>query len=381
MAFANRADYRDGWDYQAAHRAFTDARVNTQTTLSAAAKNKIAALEDEVRSTREELVHGDNENHSLQTSLNLIADENARLTRCLADHEAALDRDHSELERIKMAAAAAEIERGQLASALTQLNKKRDTETAALNTYLDVMCSRATAAEQELEETQRSLAVHAEDSNHLADENSRLWDCLAERDTAIDAANAQLEQVKAALAAATTARDAALETANAQRDEMQAALAAAAAERDAALAAADSRLEATNAALAAVTAERDHLAAALADAKESRQAEVDDFQVRLDAMSSRAVTAEGLLADVRQKLLEKVELLQNSLQVKTHQVEEFKELYAKLINNPHMLLKFAAARDLRLAAANGALAEPSIWADGRVQACRSDMLLASTITL
>jgi chromosome segregation ATPase len=340
MAFANRADHRDGWDHQAAPLALTDDHW----------------LE--------------NQNHSLQTSLDLIAGENARLTRCLADHEAALDRDHSQLERIKMVAAAAEIERDQLASALTELNDKRDTEGAALNTYLDVMCSRASAAEQKLEETQRSLAVHAEDNNRLADENARLWACLADRDTAADAANLQIEQIKAALTATTAERDAAIEASNALREDLKTAVEAANAERDE-----------MKAALTQATTERDRMAAALANANDSRQMEVDDLQTRIDAMSSRAATAEGLLGDVRQKLLEKVEVLENSLQLKTRQVEEFKGLYSQLVNNPHTLLKFAIARDAGLADGNGALGEPSIWADGRVQACRSDVLLASTITL
>jgi crescentin len=173
-------------------------QMKTLTAQSAEARKRIAELEGELASAREELVLRDNENRSLQSSLDLALSENARLTRHLAESEAALekdrsqreqlkaavaaadagrDKDRSQLAQMKTAVAAAEAERDKgrsqlaqmkaavaaaeaqgdkLAAAVDEMNKKRDTETTALNTYLDVMSSRAAAAERLLEETRKS---------------------------------------------------------------------------------------------------------------------------------------------------------------------------------------------------------------------------------
>ena len=98
---------------------------------------------------------------------------------------------------------------------------------------------------------------------------------------------------------------------------------------------------------------------------------------RLESACSRAASAETLLAEVRQSLLEKLELLQKSLQTKICQVEELKQSRAKLIEDARILLKSVDARDWALAEANGKIkllaelvAEPRTRAIGQVQSSR-----------
>ncbi len=414
---ANRSEF----EQQATRRALI-ARIHTLTALRLAAKKQIAELDGELGSAREDVVLRDNENRSLQASLDLITNENTRLSERLAESEAAIDKSRSDLaqmkaavaateaerdgyrsqleqtraaaaaaakaerdkdrarldqmkaaiaaveverdkerarldqmkaaiaaaeaqrdtsraqlEEAKAAAAAATAERNELAAAIEQVYKKRDTETTALNTYLDVMRSRAADAEQLLEETQQSLAAHAEQNTSLIRDNSRLARSLADSNTAVETAHSQLDQMKSLLAAA--------------------------------------------------IAERDKLVTGRAKANESHQTEIGDLKICLESACSRAASAETLLAEVRQSLLEKLELLQKSLQTKICQVEELKQSRAKLIEDARILLKSVDARDWALAEANGKIkllaelvAEPRTRAIGQVQSYQTDVLLASTVT-
>ena len=354
------------------------ARNNTLTALHLASKKQIFELENELDAVREELARRDNESRSLQTSLDLIANENVRLGARLTDNVAVIDKGRSDLgqtkaalsaaeaecdksrleledtkaalaaaqaerdgerlqlERIKTAAAAAEAERDTLASAIHETEKKCDAAAAALNLCLDVMSSRAAAAEKQLADTRQNLAAKAAENSSLVQENSRLSRCIAEGDATVEAAYSRLEQMKALLDAA--------------------------------------------------MAERHRLTTAFASANESRQAEIDSLKSRLEAMSSHVVTAETLLPEVRQILLEKLEWLQDLLRAKICQVNELKQSHAKLINDTRILLKSVDARDRSLADANGKIrlladlvAEPRTAARTQVQVHRADMLLASTV--
>ncbi len=390
---------RSEFEQQLTQRALL-ARINTLTVLRLAAKKQIAELEGELGSAQDELVRWDNENRSLQTSLELITSENSRLSERLAQNAAAVendrcqleqmktavaaveverDKDRSELKRmkaavasaeaerdkhrseldrakaaliaaeterdmsrsqledVKAAAAAATAERNELAAAIEDVYKKRNTETVAFNTYLDVMRSRATTAEQQLEETRQSLVAHTEQNTSLVSDNSRLSRSLAESNTAVETAHSQLDQMKTLLAAA--------------------------------------------------MAERDKLGAALAKADESHHTEIDALKLRLEAACSRAANSDMQLAEVRRSLLEKLELLQNSLQAKIGEVNQLRQSHAKLIEETHMLLKSVDRRDRALADANGKIrllaelvAVPRIGTKPRAQGCRTDVLLASTVT-
>jgi hypothetical protein len=96
---------------------------------SAATDKRIAELEGELDSARQGLVLRECENRSLQASLNLIVNENSRLSRRLAESEASVE----------------------------ELNEKRRIETNTLNTRLTAMSLRAVAAEKLLAETPQGL--------------------------------------------------------------------------------------------------------------------------------------------------------------------------------------------------------------------------------
>jgi hypothetical protein len=96
---------------------------------SRAVNKRVAELEDELDSARESLTLRENENRSLQTSLNLIVSENSRLSRRLAESEVAAD----------------------------EATEKRRTETNTLNTCLEAVPSRVIAAEKLLTGVLQSL--------------------------------------------------------------------------------------------------------------------------------------------------------------------------------------------------------------------------------
>ena len=155
----------DRWETLAARAA----RVSS-------ADKRIAELEGELAAAREALVLRENENHSLQTSLDLIGGDNSRLSNYLTRREAALDEAQSQLKQIKTALTAAEAENGKLAAAVRQANEKRLAEVDPLNTRLAAMTARSVTAEKLLAEAQQNLQACSEEKSSaerkLADTNA-----------------------------------------------------------------------------------------------------------------------------------------------------------------------------------------------------------------
>ena len=131
----------------------------------AAGDKRVAELEGELGSVREQLVLRENENRSLQNSLDQIVGENSRMSRRLAESDAAADKARHQHEQLKTALAAAEAERAKLAAAIEEANEKRQTETNTLNTRLEATSSRALAAEKLLAEVRQSLLARTEENN------------------------------------------------------------------------------------------------------------------------------------------------------------------------------------------------------------------------
>ena len=84
---------------------------------------RIAKLEDELSSANEKLAILENQNHSLQTSLDLIVSENLRLSRCLTESEARVDKARSQIDRIRTVLKAAEAERRMLRAKIDARNE------------------------------------------------------------------------------------------------------------------------------------------------------------------------------------------------------------------------------------------------------------------
>ena len=129
------------------------------------ADKRIAELETELSAAHEALALKENENHSLQTSLDLIADDNSRLSSYLTERDVAFDEAQSQLKQIKATLAAVEAEREKLAAAVEEANERRQVEFNTLSSRLGTTSARALTAEKLLVETRQSLlACSAEKS-------------------------------------------------------------------------------------------------------------------------------------------------------------------------------------------------------------------------
>jgi len=306
-----------------------------------------AALATEVGLLRDEIARRENENSSLQTSLNLVALENTHLSSLRAETEAGLARIQSQLDLANASLTRVQCERDKLA-AVVEAREKQRTEMNELNARREAASSRALAAETLLAELRQSLIARTEENNSILSENARLCGSLAKSDIAIDTAWAQVERVRGLLTAAEGDRDrlaAELEAANEKyltetnaltiRLETMSTCAAAAerqlaaarlclaaraeenslivgessrlferlAESDAAVDSARSQLTEAKTELTSVRAERDKLAAQLHETNEKHQAEAGALDVRLEAMATRAEASEKLLVETRQNLI------------------------------------------------------------------------------
>jgi hypothetical protein len=91
-----------------------------------ATDRRIAELEAELESAREKLIILENQNLSAQTSLDLIADENLRLSRHFRESDPTVDKARLQIERIKIVLRAAEAERKILAVEIDASNNRSD---------------------------------------------------------------------------------------------------------------------------------------------------------------------------------------------------------------------------------------------------------------
>jgi crescentin len=132
---------------------------------AAASDKRIAELEGAIGSAREKLVLWEDENRSLQASLDQIVGENSRLSRRLTESEAALEKARLQLEQMKTALNTAESDRSKLGTAIDEANDRRQVETNTLSTRLEAMSSRTLAAEKLLAEVRQSLLSRTEENS------------------------------------------------------------------------------------------------------------------------------------------------------------------------------------------------------------------------
>jgi crescentin len=135
------------------------------TEQAAAADKRIAELETAIGSTREKLVLRDDENRSLQTSLDQMVGDNSRMSRRLAENESMIEKMRSQLEQMQAMLKAAEVERSKLAAAIDEVNDRRQVEINTLSTRLEAMSSRAITAEKLLSDVRQTLLARTEESS------------------------------------------------------------------------------------------------------------------------------------------------------------------------------------------------------------------------
>jgi chromosome segregation ATPase len=148
----------------------------------------LAELEDEIAALREDLAHRDNENRSLQTSLDLVNGENLRLAAGLKDSAAEASALRSRMESSKFSLLAAESERDRLTAVLRERSDLHQIESAALDSRLEAMTARTTAMESLLADVRRSLIAKIEENSAAA---RQVVDATQARDAA-DAALGEL---------------------------------------------------------------------------------------------------------------------------------------------------------------------------------------------
>lgn len=250
----------------------------------AAADKRVAELEGELGAVREQLVLRENENRSLQTSLDQIVGENSRMTRRLAESDVAADKARHQQEQMKTALAAVEAERAKFAAAIEETNERRQTETNTLNTRLEAMSSRAVAAEKLLAEVRQSLLARTEESN--AAERK-----VADATVARNATDKKLELLQSSLQVKERQiHD--LEQLRSKLVDRSNALAAAVKARDTALARAEERI--------ALLGERVSQLEAAAEASLAKHHEtVEDLNTQLQCERMERTVAEGALKKAR----------------------------------------------------------------------------------
>lgn len=329
-----------------------NAQVHALGAQAAAADRRAAELESELVALRDTLVRRETENASLQTSLDLVVGENAQRSRRRTENDAAAAQASAQLASAKASLAEAEAKSNKLAAAVLEAQERRQAEISAANCRLQLMSSRAAAAEALLAQTRQGLVARAEEKNLVLTENLRLSRCLAESDVAVDTAWSQVEKAKTAMTEMKAVRDnlaAALSAASEryqteisaftirlqamsaralaaenQLAEARQGLAARAHENtliveessrlSRRLAENDSAIEKTwshalelRATLTALEEERNQLISALSDENEKRQTEANALTTRLEALSTRATASEGLLSEARQSLVKREE--------------------------------------------------------------------------
>jgi chromosome segregation ATPase len=142
-----------------------DAHMKTLSAQAASAQQRITDLEIELGSTQEALARQENENCSLQSSLDLMVAENARLSRRLLEECTTCDTVSSRLERVNVTLTATDAEREKLIAAAAEADKKHQSETSELEFRLKTLASRAAAAEALLAEVQKTLREQTEEKS------------------------------------------------------------------------------------------------------------------------------------------------------------------------------------------------------------------------
>lgn len=194
---------------RAAATRLLNRQVETLTAQAAGAAEMIAERETELAWVQEELVHRDNEIHSLQESVALTTAENTRLAKRVAGCEGAVGKAYVQLERMKAALIAAERERSKSATAVDRVDQKRRNETASLHARLETMASCAASADkllagmrhnlqEKLELLQNLLAVKDRQLDELKLSRSKLMERTGKLLEAFKAREAMLAAAEAA---------------------------------------------------------------------------------------------------------------------------------------------------------------------------------------
>ena len=296
--------------------------------------------------------------------------ENVSLRGTLADVRSSYETLRADFNELGHRSSQNETEIGRLRHELEHSQQlAKSTEASKLELSDELSTVRARAAELE-----RQIVLETANAKTLADENR----ALNEHASAADKRIVQLE------GDASIARERLVLLENEKRS-MQNSLEQMVSENsrltrrlnesDNALSSVRARLEQTGAALATLEGERNKLTDTLDESNERRQTETNMLNMRLEAIQSRAIAAEKLLAEVRQNLVarteenrlserkvvettiarqsveKKLEQLLNSLQGQERQIRDLDGSRATLVERSSTLIKTVKSREISLARA------------------------------
>ena len=127
------------------------------------AEKRIGQLEGELAAAREKLALLEDEKRSLQVAVDSALNETARLSRRLTETENTLTAARAQLGKVESSFAEAYAERGRLGAALDEAKEHHQTERSSLNMRLDALQSRAATAERLLSEARQNLLARTEE--------------------------------------------------------------------------------------------------------------------------------------------------------------------------------------------------------------------------
>ncbi len=260
-----------------------------------------------------------------------------------------------------------------------------------LREQIKVSAAATEAADQRAAGLERKIAAARgglqENIDLLTAENARLLQGHAERGMALDDAQDKIKFLEAALAAAEAASvtkqaESVVDAARAARVEFQEQLDLAAsenarlqqtiAEKDVAFGEVRARIEFLETALSTAEAECSRLGAEAGGVRQRQQSESETLNGRLEAMSSRAVAAEKLLAEARERLLARIvengafrqkvadakaandkayaktRQLEDAVTLRQHQIDELERSRATLVEATTTLVETFEERDRAL---------------------------------
>jgi len=171
------------------------------------AEAKIADLQSELDDARAAVSFQQNENCSLQASLDLLLNENSRQSQCLVENEAVANLAQRELTSQKTRLAAVETERNQLLAAARATSELHQAELDNWKGRLAATASGAIAAEQLLERLRHSMVQKLKLIQNASGANDR-------RVQELEHSLAQLIDGAVTLLTTVKARDLALASAN-----------------------------------------------------------------------------------------------------------------------------------------------------------------------
>ena len=241
-------------------------------------------LEGELAAAREKLALLEDEKRSLQIAVDQALNETARLTRRLTESENTLTATRAQLGKVEASFAEAYAERGRLAAALDEAKEQHQAERNSLNMRLDALQSRAATAERLLSEARQNLIARTEEvrafdrkSVEATIARNNAEKRLAQIEAAHEARERQIKDLEQARAALTERNNALTKTLKA---------------RETALARAEEKI-------AALTERNGHLEADVQVSRTNIEKRVEDLNSALQRERMERAVVEGALEAAR----------------------------------------------------------------------------------